>query len=314
MFLDVFEKQNNNRGENYRMENIHQIYDKVFKKILTLSETSVVNLINGLFGTDYPAGSTVQYNWTEFEDNGRKKTLADAIVTINGFHSYHMEAQIIKDEDIVFRVFEYGFSHANRNRMQETDKEMLCFPKPKIIYFYASSGIPDEYELRLHFGTQGYFDYKVPVLKYINTTPEELTQKKMIILIPFELMKLRDAIKKERSPENLEALKNLIQNDILYSININMELGNITLSDAQKLKRLTHQLYKHIYAHYEEMEVLNEMTDESLILDIDIIEKKHEEELAKVVAEKDKELAEAVAEKDKEIELLKQQLACLQHE
>lgn len=236
------------------MEKIHQIYDKIFKKILTLSEISVINLINGLFDTDYP-----------------------------------------------------------------TDREMLDFPEPKIIYFYATAGIPDEYELRLNFGTQGYFDYKVPVLKYMNTTPEELTQRKMIILIPFELMKLRDAIKKERSPENLEALKNLIQNDILYSININMELENITLSDAQKLKRLTHQLYKHIYAHYEEMEVLNEMTDESLILDIDIIEKRHEKELAEAVreavaevtVEKDKELVEVVAAKDKEIELLRQQIAQL---
>ena len=185
------------------MEKVYQIYDKVFKKILTLSETSVVNLINGLFGTEYPAGSTVQYNWTEFEDNGLKKTLADAIVTINGCHSYHMEAQITRDEAIVFRVFEYGFSHANRNRYVDTYGEVLEFPEPKIIYFYASSGVPDEYKLRLNFGTQGYFDYKVPVLKYMNTTPEELTQKKMIILIPFELMKLRDAIKKERSPETL---------------------------------------------------------------------------------------------------------------
>ncbi len=62
------------------------------------------------------------------------------------------------------------------------------------------------------------------------------------------------------------------------------------------------------------------MTDESLILDIDIIEKQHAEEIAKVIAEmtakKDKELAEAVAEvttaKDKEIEFLRKQLAQLQ--
>lgn len=39
---------------------IHQIYDKVFKKILTLSEISVINLINGLFGTDYPTDSRKQ--------------------------------------------------------------------------------------------------------------------------------------------------------------------------------------------------------------------------------------------------------------
>lgn len=36
------------------MENtIYQIYDKIFKKILTLSPTAVVNLINGLFDSVY---------------------------------------------------------------------------------------------------------------------------------------------------------------------------------------------------------------------------------------------------------------------
>ncbi|MBO5279026.1 MAG: hypothetical protein J6B06_06030 [Lachnospiraceae bacterium] len=64
-------------------QKIHQIYDKVFKKILTLSSKSVINLINGLFETDYPPDSTIRYNWTEFEDDGLKKTLADTILTIN---------------------------------------------------------------------------------------------------------------------------------------------------------------------------------------------------------------------------------------
>jgi len=48
-------------------KNTH-IFDKVFKKILTLSTKAVINLINGLFGTDYPEDSTITYNWTEFMD------------------------------------------------------------------------------------------------------------------------------------------------------------------------------------------------------------------------------------------------------
>jgi uncharacterized protein (DUF3084 family) len=107
-------------------------------------------------------------------------------------------------------------------------------------------------------------------------------------------------MEKERTPENLEALKNLIQNDIIGSIEGNLRLGNITEDDARKLKRQTHKLYAYIYAHYSEMEELNEMTDESLMLDIDIIEKRHEQELAK----KDEEIAEgkkAIAKRDEEI-------------
>lgn len=38
---------------------------------------------------------------------------------------------------------------------------------------------------------------------------------------------------------HLEALKNMIQNDIIGSINENLRVENITLDDARKLKRLT---------------------------------------------------------------------------
>ena len=101
----------------------------------------------------------------------------------------------------------------------------------------------------------------------------------MVILIPFYLLKLRKSIETARTPENLEALKSLILNDIIGSISKNLEAGNITQNDAQKLRQLTLMLYRHLYAHYEEMEAVNDMTDESLILDIDIIEEKYETKL-----------------------------------
>ena len=104
------------------------------------------------------------------------------------------------------------------------------------------------------------------------------------------------------------------------------------MEDAQRLRRLTHKLYQHIYSHYKEMEVLNEMTDESLMLDIDIILKKYEGEIdakkqalaaqdtliaekAAKIAEKDATIAEkdaTIADKDAEIARLKAQLEQLQ--
>lgn len=77
---------------------IYQIYDKVFKKILTLSSTSIVNLINGLFDTHYPPDSAITYNWTEFEDDTLRRILADTIITINETDSYHLEAQMTEQE------------------------------------------------------------------------------------------------------------------------------------------------------------------------------------------------------------------------
>ena len=73
---------------------IYHIYDKVFKKILTLSSTSIINLINGLFDTNHPTNSSITYNWTEFEDDSLRRILADTIITINETDSYHLEAQM----------------------------------------------------------------------------------------------------------------------------------------------------------------------------------------------------------------------------
>lgn len=317
---------------------VYQIYDKIFKKILTLSSTAVINLINGLFDTDYPTDSIITYNWTEFHDDDLRHILADTILTINGKHSYHMEAQMEKDEDIVFRVFDYSYSHAHRQRhapaagsdsavdsalsSDSFSSSTLFFPEPKIIYLATKENIPDEYVLHLDFGKQGSFPYKISTFKYLDSTPKELTKKKMIILIPFELLKLRKELKNERTPKNLERLKDLIFNDIIGSINENFAVGNLTVGDARKLKRLTHKLYNHIYSHYEEMEELNVMTDESLMLDIDIIEKEHEKQLAErdamlsekdaMLSEKDSLLQRTISEKDSEIAALKAEIARLQ--
>lgn len=301
------------------------------KKILTLSSKSVINMINGLFQTTYTEDSTISYNWTEFVDTELRRTLADTILTINGTHSYHIEAQMERDEDIIFRVFDYGYHHAETTRSYQDNCYVLRFPEPKIIYLYTTKDIPDTYTLRLDFGSQGYFDYQTPVFKYLESSVEELNQKKLIILIPFQLLKLRKLLQKDRSPSNLRALQNLIENDILGSIETNLLSGNISINDAYRLRQLTKLLYDYIYAHYAEMEELNDMTDESLLLDIDVIEAKYEKMLAEMdstlakmdsvlaekesaLAEKDSALAEkdsALAKKEQEIALLKAELAKL---
>ena len=88
-------------------------------------------------------------------------------------------------------------------------------------------------------------------------------------------------------------------------------MGNITREDAYRLGNLCHLLYRHLYEHLEGMEEVSDMTDESLIFDIDIIEKQVEE-LQAELDRKDEELERKDGElecKDAEIERLKQLLA-----
>lgn len=113
-------------------------------------------------------------------------------------------------------------------------------------------------------------------------------------------------------------MKHLIFHDIIGAIQKNEEAGNITVDDARKLRGLTHRLYRHIYSHYEELEEINEMTDESLLLDIEIVEKRRERELAEkntIIANKDKAIAnkdKVIANKNSEIAALKAEIKRLQ--
>ena len=262
------------------MKEIHQIYDKAFKRILTLSDKAVINLINGLFSTNYPTNSKITYNWTEHEDKDLKRTLSDSILTINDRDIYHIEAQITEDEEIVFRVFEYGFGHAYKNRTYENGNETMIFPRPCIIYLDEGKKdkIPDEYTLILKFEDQGKFSYKVPVFKLQTISVQELNDKKLIILLPFLLLKLRKKMEKIRSKENMEELQSLVANDIIDVIHKNEELGNLSHSDALDLIDLTTKLYMKIYSKYKEMEDFTmRMVDQSLELASDKYEKTVEE-------------------------------------
>ena len=293
------------------MNEIYQIYDKAFKRILTLSEKTVINLINGLFDTNYPTDSKITYNWTEHENKDLKRTLADSILTINGRDSYHIEAQMTEDEEIVFRFIEYGFGHAYKNRTFIDGGERMVFPRPCILYLDEGKKdkVPDEYKLTLLFEDQGEFTYKVPLVKLQNMSVEELNRKKMIALLPFQLLKLRKKIENLRTEENLEELQNFVMNDIIESIYENETVGNISHSDALDLIELTTKLYMKIYSKYKELEEFTmRMCDQSL----ELISDKYE----KTVEELQDEVADMKAENEQlktMINELKQQLDLLQN-
>ena len=156
----------------------------------------------------------------------------------------------------------------------------MIFPRPCIIYLDEGKKdkIPDEYTLILKFEDQGEFSYKVPVFKLQTISVQELNDKKLIVLLPFLLLKLRKKMEKIRSKENMEELQSLVANDIIDVIHKNEELGNLSHSDALDLIDLTTKLYMKIYSKYKEMEDFTmRMVDQSLELASDKYEKTVEE-------------------------------------
>ncbi len=289
-------------------DNTHHIYDKMIKKILSLSSKAVINLINGLYHTNHSTNCTLTYNWTEHVEDNLNRTLADTIITIDGTYPYHIEAQTTKDGNIVFRVFDYGYHHALKH---VGNTNTLQFPSPKIIYLCNTSTIPDQEEIILNFGDQGVFKYQVTTCKLLEFSIQELNKRRMIILIPFLILQLRSQISEDRSPQSIKQLQSFILHDIMEAINANVDDGNITEYDALRLQELTCKLYRHIYAHYDELQKggVNDMIEDNLILEVDIWEQKLKEKDDALVLQTDI-WEQKLKEKDDALMLLEKKYVC----
>ena len=147
---------------------------------------------------------------------------------------------------------------------------------------------------------------------------QELNDKKLIALLPFLLLKLRKKMEKIRSKENMEELQRLVVDDIMETLDRNVEVGNISSTDAMDLKALTSMLYMQIYSKYQEMEEFTmRLYDQSLELPSDKYEKTVEElqeevaEMRDIIKENNQSLKEKndlLMQQEKIIKDLEQQL------
>ena len=152
--------------------------------------------------------------------------IADIFVTIAGGKTFHLEAQMTTDSIIILRVFEYGFLFA---RSTQPGDNTLYFPEPAVIYLNRKRGIPEKSTLHISFGSQGSFDYQVRNFLYLAHDVEDLDARNMIVLIPFQVLRLRsllnhalmqkDGTVKTAYTERIQQLQEKICRDIISSIN-----------------------------------------------------------------------------------------------
>ncbi|MBQ9870333.1 MAG: hypothetical protein IJM27_00235 [Eubacterium sp.] len=300
----------------------HDIYDRMFKRIERLSNKAVISFINGVFQKDYPEDSTITYSNTEFIDHTLQKVVADKILTVNGCDSYHMEAQLYEDDEIVIRFMEYGFHHALSTITQlsladPTQKCTMRYPQQILIYLDTdpSARIPDEYPITILFPSGEEITHRIPVLKFQEKKLSEIRDRHMVILLPFRLLRLRKRIEKERSKESVRQLLLLYRNDIIEPIDKAYEQGFLTWKDRLYLMALARRLSKHLYERYEEIrEDLKDMSNPYIELDIDKYMEKYDalEEEANQYKEKANHLEEQNAAMKAELVEKDNQLAALQ--
>ncbi|MHC6204107.1 hypothetical protein ACYULU_13055, partial [Breznakiellaceae bacterium SP9] len=181
-----------------------QLFDLMFKYLLKeAGSTAIVHFINGLFGKDYHPDSSVTFAATESiaipqsnQSQKLEKIQSDMVLIVAG-DAFLIEAQIDDDETIALRAFQYGFAHARQTKTISKDETLitLLMPEAQIIYWETSRKTPDKVTLRLVFPDGSKHDYEIKTFKMLEASLETLEKRKMLLLLPFTLLKFRREVK-----------------------------------------------------------------------------------------------------------------------
>jgi hypothetical protein len=205
---------------------------------------------------------------------------SDIMIIIGGAHVYHLEAQIGDDTEMVLRVFEYGFHEGQRTKSATGDKITVSLPQARIIYWETSPQTPDEVTLELVFPDGSIHNYQVETFKFLDHGLKELEERKMVLLLPFYILKLRKAAAAAQTGEKRKELsremKNLLEE--LFAITLrNGKTGILSSEEVRLSIGLMERLYNELYKGYIEFEEADAMLQAEILT---------REEMAEIRAEK----------------------------
>lgn len=198
--------QNNKAVEVKINENTSEIFDSVFKTLLQRFPKLAVALINEVFHVDYAEDEVIIQGRNEYHslDN---KVINDATFRIRD-KIYHIECQSTSDGLMVIRMVEYDFKIAleeTRNilmnelkkRPEERSKEPLSFQFPQSCIVCVRPGIEKEEALKLQIVMPNGQKvlYEVPVVQAQSFSKEDMFKKKLLILIPFYVLRYEKDIR-----------------------------------------------------------------------------------------------------------------------
>ena len=169
------------------MSNNGTVFDSVFKTMVHKAPHLLIPFINEVFGRNYPEGcEIVCYN---SEHEGHKGAVIDDSVFRLQNKIYHVECQSIPDASMVIRMIEYDFAIALEDAINRGKPYRLEFPASCVLYLRHSNKTPNVLSMEVALPNGQSFNYEVKVFKAQLINMDELFQKKLLILLPYYLMR-----------------------------------------------------------------------------------------------------------------------------
>ena len=177
---------------------------------------------------------------------------------------FAIEFQVGHDETIGLRIFEYGFGHARHTKRVSSNGELIEIELPDacVVYFENTKTTPERITFRLSSkSNSGFFDYKVRVFKMEEQSLESLERQRLMVLLPFCLLRLRKELKQGKATveERLATArkeKRMLENleDVLIRALDNGVLGT---NDGMMIAESISRMHKELYGTYPEFQEAN---------------------------------------------------------
>ena len=183
------------------------IFDDVFRTMIEKMPYLAVPLINEVFHTSYPHDvPIVQLRNEHQQENG--EIITDSCLKIGG-KLYHIECQSLDDTTMAIRMIEYDFSIAVENAQKQGRRYRMDFPKSCVLYLRSGNTTPDFLEVEMALANGNIVLYQIPTIKLETYTKDGIFEKKLLMLLPFYIMRYeKDIHEMSENPELFQCLLN----------------------------------------------------------------------------------------------------------
>ena len=178
------------------------VFDDVYRTITQKLPKLMIPLINEVFGTEYdPEDRLEQLRNEHLEVEG--KLITDSIFSIGG-HKYHIECQSGYDGRMTLRMYRYDMAIALESADTGGEGISIRYPESCVLYVREHKKIPKFHEASIRFPDGQEIRYRIPVIKVSDFGIEEIFEKKLIMFLPYYILRYEDLIREKRDKEGLE--------------------------------------------------------------------------------------------------------------
>lgn len=183
------------------------IFDDVFRTMIEKMPYLAVPLINEVFHTSYPQDvPIIQLRNEHQQENG--EIITDSCLKI-GDKLYHIECQSTDDTTMAIRMIEYDFSIAVENAHKQGRRYRMDFPRSCVLYLRSGNNTPDFLGVEMALANGNIVIYQIPTIKLETYTKDGIFEKKLLMLLPFYIMRYeKDIHEMSENPELFQCLLN----------------------------------------------------------------------------------------------------------